>query len=437
MEAATFSSRTRSGLDGGTISSRPSTANFSSPCSSTDMEAVTFSSRTWSGLDNETFSSRSSMDNETFSSRSSVEAVTFSSCTGRGRGPYTIFKMATVPLQEAVKSLNKQKQKPLSGPKDKQEDDPPYHGPYTVKAYTKEGTYTLNDSSGTEFHRDVTRDMIKVAAQSVQSPLPQSASSSSSGGYLQSESYFDFPPAPISAYPPGPVSASPLNPLLDSYRVDELLDHRYLKDMTTGERRIEYLVKWHGWSAEQATWEPESNIEDLDLVRSYTQTVRMAPQKTRLRRDPPPPNKQRRLPARLIHNSSGIATSVIHPRHQQSPGPKTRIAQAKNQKARLYKRSGLFNTHLTDLAHNIALRESTTEQRKQQHTARADRLARRNANTRAHHQIISFSSSSTSSSSSRAALPQPTIQRPGRRLDDLIPITIPQQCVSRLIRLSD
>ena len=32
---------------------------------------------------------------------------------------------------------------------------------------------------------------------------------------------------------------------------------------------IEYLVKWKGFSKDEATWEPEININEEDLIRKY------------------------------------------------------------------------------------------------------------------------------------------------------------------------
>ena len=48
------------------------------------------------------------------------------------------------------------------------------------------------------------------------------------------------------------------------WQVDKLLNDR-VDDR--GQR--EYLVKWKGFSAEEATWEPEDNINEEDLIRKY------------------------------------------------------------------------------------------------------------------------------------------------------------------------
>ena len=131
-------------------------------------------------------------------------------------------------------------------------NSPPFTGPYTIAAAQPGGLYSLRDSTGGMFHRSVTRDMIKVRSSAAPSPIPTTPASSSSSSSS----------APTSSAQPGPVSISPVDPAFHSYRVDELVDHRYV------DGQLQYRVRWHGWSLQEASWEPAHNIEDLDLIRT-------------------------------------------------------------------------------------------------------------------------------------------------------------------------
>ena len=56
---------------------------------------------------------------------------------------------------------------------------------------------------------------------------------------------------------------------MKNYEVEAILDHRDVK----GGR--EYLIKWRGYPAEDATWEPVSNLDNCaKLLRAYLRNVR-------------------------------------------------------------------------------------------------------------------------------------------------------------------
>jgi hypothetical protein len=96
---------------------------------------------------------------------------------------------------------------------------PPYIGPFTVVGYQNH-LYILRDDAGGIFHRGV----------------------------------------PISHIKPV-LSASKQE---DVWYVERLLEHRALPG-----GKFEYKVKWAGQGIEDATWEPDDNILDKNLIKSY------------------------------------------------------------------------------------------------------------------------------------------------------------------------
>ena len=100
---------------------------------------------------------------------------------------------------------------------------PKYEGPFKVLKRTKGGSYTLLDSTGALYPRNVSPDKLKVVS------LPPSSSS--------------------------------------SYEVEKILKHRG----PVGNR--EYLVKWKGYSAKSNTWEPAANFESPLIIQQYHDRV--------------------------------------------------------------------------------------------------------------------------------------------------------------------
>jgi hypothetical protein len=100
---------------------------------------------------------------------------------------------------------------------------PKYEGPFKVLKRTKGGSYTLLDSTGVLYPRNVSPDKLKVVS------LPPPASS--------------------------------------SYEVEKILKHRG----PVGNR--EYLVKWKGYSAKSNTWEPATNFESPLIIQQYHDRV--------------------------------------------------------------------------------------------------------------------------------------------------------------------
>ena len=50
------------------------------------------------------------------------------------------------------------------------------------------------------------------------------------------------------------------------YEVEKILDHRTFK------KKLQYKIRWKGWSPEHDSWEPAENINASELLRDYQQS---------------------------------------------------------------------------------------------------------------------------------------------------------------------
>lgn len=108
-------------------------------------------------------------------------------------------------------------------------NQPPWLGPYTIARVTPLGMYTLRDFAGGIYHRDVTRDQLKVV----------------DSDDIKSDD-------------------------LQTHYVDRILNHR-----NRGSKR-EYLIAWADCST--PTWEPAENLDDLQsLTSAYFANLKRLP----------------------------------------------------------------------------------------------------------------------------------------------------------------
>ena len=102
--------------------------------------------------------------------------------------------------------------------------DAKYQGPFKVVGKNRGGAYTLQDLDG--------------------QILPRK-----------------FPPSQLV-----PISDLPIFKDI-SYEIEKIINHR---DTSNGR---EYLIKWKNYSDEDNSWEPESNLDDFEIVHRYQKQI--------------------------------------------------------------------------------------------------------------------------------------------------------------------
>merc|ERR1711990_474160 len=54
----------------------------------------------------------------------------------------------------------------------------------------------------------------------------------------------------------------------ENYEVEDIVNHRHRKG------KVEYLIRWKNYNAEDDTWEPEENLDCPDKIKAYNKKVK-------------------------------------------------------------------------------------------------------------------------------------------------------------------
>ena len=53
----------------------------------------------------------------------------------------------------------------------------------------------------------------------------------------------------------------------ENYEVEDIVNHRHKKG------KVEYLIRWKGYTEKDDTWEPEENLDCPDKITAYNKKV--------------------------------------------------------------------------------------------------------------------------------------------------------------------
>ena len=55
----------------------------------------------------------------------------------------------------------------------------------------------------------------------------------------------------------------------ENYEVEDIVNHRHKKG------KVEYLIRWKGYTEKDDTWEPEENLDCPDKITAYNKKVNL------------------------------------------------------------------------------------------------------------------------------------------------------------------
>uniref|UniRef100_A0A1A9WYC0 Chromo domain-containing protein n=1 Tax=Glossina brevipalpis TaxID=37001 RepID=A0A1A9WYC0_9MUSC len=101
------------------------------------------------------------------------------------------------------------------------------------------------------------------------------------------------------------------------YAVERVCDRRVRRG------KIEYFLKWEGYSESENTWEPEENLECQDLIRQYEEEKDEAEVSTSKKKKSEEPKKAKKSGGRKLKNDNETKSAGTKEKPADSTNPKT------------------------------------------------------------------------------------------------------------------